>query len=764
MFEVYASTVLGQEYGTVYDHRIEVVDDKSLAEATSHDYVCAEYLNNRRNRDNFVKSNCLGLDVDNANSDDPKKWVTAENLIADFPDVTLGIHFSRNNMKDKVYQDKKTGEVLKIVKARPRFHVLFEIDPVTSEKEYGDLKRKVIEQFSYFDPMAADSARFFFGTKDAQVRFVKGSMTLNEYMFPADFEAELATIKVGTRNTTLSRIAGKILKRFGDTDEAYDKFLSINEKCEVPLEDSELGKIWNSALKFFKKVSSDPNYIPPEKYGVPDLNWARPVPIQSEQLPDFPVDALPPVLANYVKAVATSAQTSVDMPAVAALAVASACMRNCYKVKGKSDWSEPTNIFCVVVAESSERKSAVTTHITRPVDEYVLEYNNKHKSEFALSRSQKRKLENKHERLISASRKKGESDAAEDFNDELKDVVQRLCDFQEVKPLKIYVDDITPEKLTEVLAENDNAIALISSEGGIFDVLSGAYSNRVNIDVFLKGYSGENIFVERINRTSLSVIGACLTIYLSVQPVVISDFMANPRFKHRGLTARFLYSIPKSMSGTRDVDSASIPNDAYNAYRDLIRNILMEEKTTPPKDITISPEAWKEFADFYKWVEHLIGGEYTMYASWLGKLAGNTLRIAGILARCSVMKKDVGGAVLESDLPITIEAQIMQNAIEIGRYFFAHAVAAYGVMGVNTDYKAVLKVIETLKKRDLHMISRRDLMRHCRWIGTAKEAQKIIDDLEDYYFIQVCSVDPLDKMNNLRPKNAVYAVNPAIFK
>ena len=39
------------------------------------------------------------------------------------------------------------------------------------------------------------------------------------------------------------------------------------QECEPPLEQNELDKIWASACKFYKKISSSPDYIPPDEYG-----------------------------------------------------------------------------------------------------------------------------------------------------------------------------------------------------------------------------------------------------------------------------------------------------------------------------------------------------------------------------------------------------------------------------------------------------------------------------------------------------------------
>ena len=71
----------------------------------------------------------------------------------------------------------------------------------------------------------------------------------------------------GQRNSTLSRIAGRLVKRFGVTDEARQKFLDKAAECNPPLDDTELESIWNSACKFGSKVTSQDGYVPPDQFG-----------------------------------------------------------------------------------------------------------------------------------------------------------------------------------------------------------------------------------------------------------------------------------------------------------------------------------------------------------------------------------------------------------------------------------------------------------------------------------------------------------------
>ena len=87
----------------------------------------------------------------------------------------------------------------------------------------------------------------------------------------ADAFAELpgGHIPEGQRNTTMSRLAGKLIKRYGNTREAQEKFLEKAKACYPPLDMIELKTIWGSAVKFGKTISAQAGYVPPEEYNGP---------------------------------------------------------------------------------------------------------------------------------------------------------------------------------------------------------------------------------------------------------------------------------------------------------------------------------------------------------------------------------------------------------------------------------------------------------------------------------------------------------------
>lgn len=261
-FTLYRSNCLEVPENCTYPHKVEVTGKDSLIEAVKHDYVCAEYQGNYRSNDNFIGSDCLPVDCDNDHSDDPEEWVYPSDVATAFPGVSFAVHYSRNHMK------AKGGKA-----ARPKFHVFFAIDRVIEPGQYSEMKKLVNSIFPYFDTKALDAARFFFGTKEPEVEIFDGPMTLTTFLADDDFDANMDSgsygdivIPEGSRNATLSHYAGRILKRFGNTDEAHKHFAEVAAFCQPPLEQSELDSIWRSAQRFYGKVAAQEGYIPPEQY------------------------------------------------------------------------------------------------------------------------------------------------------------------------------------------------------------------------------------------------------------------------------------------------------------------------------------------------------------------------------------------------------------------------------------------------------------------------------------------------------------------
>lgn len=168
-----------------------------LQEAVKLDHVCAEYENNYRSADNFVKSDVIVMDCDNDHTEDPDEWITPAALDELMPDVSYAIAPSRHNMLPK---GGKT--------ARPKFHVYFSIEEISDAEGYVALKRAVHAQFSFFDDNALDAARFIYGADTGEVIWHEGWLTIDELLQNVPEPSNTGrtnSIPEGHRNNTLSR-------------------------------------------------------------------------------------------------------------------------------------------------------------------------------------------------------------------------------------------------------------------------------------------------------------------------------------------------------------------------------------------------------------------------------------------------------------------------------------------------------------------------------------------------------------------------------
>ncbi|GAA4550260.1 DUF3987 domain-containing protein [Pseudonocardia xishanensis] len=225
---------------------------------------------------------------------------------------------------------------------------------------------------------------------------------------------------------------------------------------------------------------------------------ADPIPLTPRRLvPPFPVDALPPWVADMVLAVAEFTQTPLDLPGCLALAALSTAAGGRAEIEVRPGWREPLNLYTVVAMPPGSRKSAVFAAMTSPLLE-----------------AERQLIDAARPRLIEAdvarkmAGKEAERRAADGAN--LRDPAARaealaaatdaaLLAERPVAALpRLIADDVTTEAAASLLAEQNGRLAVLSAEGGIFSTLAGRYSSGVpSLEVFLKGHSGDLLRVDR---------------------------------------------------------------------------------------------------------------------------------------------------------------------------------------------------------------------------------------------------------------------------
>ena len=475
--------------------------------------------------------------------------------------------------------------------------------------------------------------------------------------------------------------------------------------------------------------------------------WEMPIPFKIVDLPPFPVNTLPFVVEEYVRAVAETTQTSPDMAAVASLAILALCLQGKFKIEGKKDWQEPLNLYTLIIAPPAERKSAVMMLMSEPVKLFENAENEKLAPNIERNKMEKAILQNRKKIMESKYSKSNHFD-----NSELQNLAEELSEFKEIKPCRLFCDDITPEKLSGILSDNNGKTAILSSEGGIFDVLAGRYSpGNINIDVFLKSHSGDSIRVDRQGRQNEYIKNPAMTTLIFAQPSVMTSLMANTTFHGRGLCARFLYSIPTSTVGNRKFESKPIAEVTAENYYNLIK-ILLNYQANEPKIITLSDKTYAVLKEFAEKIEPMLIDELADIVDFAGKFVGSVLRIAGLLY-------------IAERLPFTADELIldecfMRSAITIGEYFLEHAKAAYQLMGADENMKNAEYILQKIIKNHISQATKTELVRICRKFKSTEQMTESLKILVDYNYLR--EVEQEYNGAGRRPEN-IYITNPQIF-
>jgi hypothetical protein len=482
------------------------------------------------------------------------------------------------------------------------------------------------------------------------------------------------------------------------------------------------------------------------KYELSDTEWRTPMPLQDVRLPSFPVDALPEPLTDWVKAVAESTATVVDMAAVCVLPVIALAVQGKFEIEGKADYTEPLNLYVLIIARSGERKSAIVKKMTHAIMEYERAENSTRRAQIAERETKLNSLKKKR----NESDKKGKIQEAQQYDAQYKTI-----EAHKVKLLRLIADDATPEALTSLLADNGGIMSVISTEGGFFDTLAGRYSNTVSIDTVLKAHSGDPIYVDRKGSPPEEVANPALTMLLAAQENVLEGLLNNEVFKGRGLTARILYSKPNSLVGKREYDTPKIPIGIKAEYDNLMIALLRIPRPQNgfPKGLHLDKRASARLTKYFNWIERQLGGELRNMDGWGEKLVGATLRIAGIL-HCVQNSKS------PSDASVTVDT--LNRAIKIGKYFLEHAKFAHSMMGADKTLQGAKRVLRRLEQQTEREMTKYDIFHMCRGRGvtTVDDILPSLELLIEYGYLKVRTND---EPTGGRPRGYTYILNPIHF-
>lgn len=479
--------------------------------------------------------------------------------------------------------------------------------------------------------------------------------------------------------------------------------------------------------------------------------WQEILPFAEITTPSLPVNCLPDWLSEYCKQLSEATQAPVETAIMFSLPILSTCLQGKVEVSPTgADYWEPVPIWSLVALPPSSRKTPITKALRAPLAEWEKEQELRLRPLINEDES-KRTINKKRLADLQQSAAKESDDTARKTI--LTDIarIQKELDEKPVKAPKLFTGDITAEELQNQLVKHDEKMSVLSDEGGIFEVMTGLYSDgRANIDVFLQSWSAAPARVNRGSR-EVTLDNPVLSFGLTIQPEVLADLCKGNKKRLRGIgaLARFLYAIPQSNIGNRDVRLQKEIDPGIKATFDYNIKRLLDLNPEKPVRLVLDADAREIYYEFAEYVERRQGRdrEYEEIQDWTGKIPGQALRLAALFS------------VAENWFSVnTIAKKHMENAACLCRLLIEHTKAAFSLMAIDPAIDDAKYTLNWLKKRAQSEVPKRELYKLGRFNrGTSDRLNAALDTLQRHGYIE------RQKSQTTRKPTEIIHVHPEVI-
>ncbi|QEE09438.1 DUF3987 domain-containing protein [Bartonella kosoyi] len=344
----------------------------------------------------------------------------------------------------------------------------------------------------------------------------------------------------------------------------------------------------------------------PYKQALQQNGWGELQPIKTALLPVEPFDPLqlPMPFMDYVYDVSERQQAPMDFIAVSALCALAAVIGNGVRVAPKQydDWIVVPNLWGALIGQSSTFKTpamkAALTPITCLQKKWYkdwLKQKEKQQIEERFETLDKREKERQANKAI----KKGDLETARALLSETlsKDNVH------DDDVSRFIVNDVTVEKLGELLKENPRGLLMVRDElsGFLTDMERKEY--QTDRAFYLEAFNGDGQFTyDRIGRGTIFIPNATVSIIGGIQPSRILPFIRNVLYGkgNDGFLQRFqMLVFPDETKDWKWVDRP--PNqEAWETYEGAFRSLYDKPLGSPeyPLVMRFSAEAQEIFREW----------------------------------------------------------------------------------------------------------------------------------------------------------------------
>ncbi|RCS52629.1 DUF3987 domain-containing protein [Bremerella cremea] len=480
--------------------------------------------------------------------------------------------------------------------------------------------------------------------------------------------------------------------------------------------------------------------------------WAPLVPLAEHHLPEFPTYALPETLRLFVEAAAAETQTPIDLAAMQSLGVCSAAIAQKVRIKARPGLVQPTNLFLASFTDGTLREEDLLARLRQPLIDLEADRVDAAHAEIAQAQTLRR------QDMIRLRLNEKLGPDGTSYRDKAVQIAREIAENPLPVMPRLLVDDRTPQHIETLLAEQNGRLACFFGEGAVLDQFTGTTSQRqlARHQLFRQAYRGDTIQVDlpRGNRKVLRQ--ASLTCAYAIRRDTIEALQQRRTRRGRGLLDCFLFSLPSSNLGRREIAAPAISTAASVHYKSRICYL---DAIEGPLTLQLDEEARALFETWETEVEGMLSGDDSRetFRAWLDRLPANMLRVAGVL-HC------YAGCVVP-DIPTQVSVDVIRSVIEIGRYLISHAEAVLGTMHCHdaNPVDGARYLAQWIKQHRIRVFTRREAHQRSRARFTyVEQINAPLAELVRRGYLRVVE-EPSDNKRPGRPLTPRYHVNPAVF-
>ncbi|TWT05959.1 DUF3987 domain-containing protein [Reyranella sp. CPCC 100927] len=414
-----------------------------------------------------------------------------------------------------------------------------------------------------------------------------------------------------------------------------------------------------------------------------------------QDLPDFPLDVLPPFWGQWVPTTARGACASTDHVALSLLSAAASLIGSARRVAPSPVWSEPCVLWTALVGPASSGKTpamntalrllrALDTALAVAHTTAVHQYN----ADFAAAQY-------RWPSAVLAARRSDRTPPAKPVYDA-------------PRRRQLLASDARLDAMADVLRGTPRGMLLACDTGGgwLDDIARAA----ADIQAFWQSaWSGADWTLRHNGEATAHIANPAVSILGTLRPDQITPALVDSH----DLTSRFLFTWPEPPPFQPLAAVPQTINDA--ALQALAR---LRDLPDVPREVPLAAAALTSFDDF-RHQHHAEAGNLSGWdAAWWGKGASVVLRLAGVLdfldwaARPAVTAE-----------PAQVSAWSIQCAADLWwGYLWPHARAVGGRDGGNDHRQDARRMLRWLRHEQLLAVSPETLRRKALG-GSRKAAQ-----------------------------------------